>query len=67
VLDGVNVASLALMAIVTLQLGRAAVIDVPTALLAAAGAVVLIRFRPNSAWLVLAGGVVGAAISFAPR
>ncbi|HWU91529.1 MAG TPA: chromate efflux transporter [Kofleriaceae bacterium] len=66
VLDGVNVASLALMAAVTLQLGRAAIIDVPTALLAAASAVVLIRFRPSSAWLVLAGGILGAAISYAP-
>jgi chromate transporter len=67
VLDGVNVASLALMTVVTLQLGRAAIVDVTTALLAAAGAVVLIRFRPNSAWLVLAGGVVGVAVSFASR
>lgn len=66
VLDGVNVASLALMAVVTLQLGRAAIIDIPTALLAAASAAVLIWFRPNSAWLVLAGGVLGAARSYAP-
>ena len=65
VLDGVNVASLALMAVVTLQLGRAAIVDVPTALLAAAGAVVLLRFRLNSVWLVLAGGILGAAISYA--
>lgn len=67
VLDGVNAASLALMAAVTLQLGRAALLDLPTALLAGASAVVLIRFRPNSAWLVLAGGVAGAALqSLAP-
>ena len=66
VLDGVNVASLALMAVVTLQLGRAAIVDVPTALIAAASAIVLIRWRPNSAWLVLAGGVIGAALTYAP-
>jgi chromate transporter len=54
------------MAVVTLQLGRTAIIDVPTALLAAASAVVLLRFRPNSAWLVLAGGLIGAAITYAP-
>jgi chromate transporter len=65
VLDGVNVASLALMAVVAWQLGRAAIIDIPTALLAAASAIVLIRFRPNSAWLVLAGGAVGTAVSYA--
>ena len=29
-LDGVNVASLALMAVVTWQLGRAALVDLPT-------------------------------------
>ncbi|HEU4614712.1 MAG TPA: chromate efflux transporter [Kofleriaceae bacterium] len=66
VLDGINVASLALMAVVTLQLGRTAIVDVPTALLAAASAFVLIRWRPNSAWLVLAGGIAGAALTYAP-
>lgn len=60
VLDGVNVASLALMAAVTLQLGRAAIFDVPTALLAAGSAALLIRYRINSAWLVLGGTAVGA-------
>jgi chromate transporter len=65
VLDGVNVAALALMAVVTVQLGRAAIVDVPTVLLAAASAVVLIRWRPNSAWLVLAGAAIGAAVSYA--
>jgi len=64
VLDGVNVASLALMAAVTIQLGRAAIVDVPTAVLAALGAVVLIKYRPNTAWLVLGGAVVGTALSF---
>ncbi|HEY6032649.1 MAG TPA: chromate efflux transporter [Kofleriaceae bacterium] len=63
ILDGVNVASLALMAVVTLELGRTAIVDVPTALLAAASAVVLIRWRPNSAWLVLAGAIVGAILA----
>ena len=66
VLDGVNVASLALMAAVTLQLGRTAILDVPTAILAAAGAVVLIRYKPNSAWLVLGGAIAGVAISYGP-
>ncbi len=61
-LDGVNAASLALMAAVTSQLGRAAIVDVPTALLAVASAAVLFRFRPNSAWLVLGGGVAGLLI-----
>ncbi len=60
-LDGVNVASLALMAAVALQLGRAAIVDVPTALLAALGAVLLVRFRISSLWLVGAGAAAGIA------
>ncbi len=58
-LDGVNVASLALMAVVTCQLGRAALIDVPTVLLAATAAVLLVRFRVNATWLVLGGASAG--------
>ena len=61
VLDGVNVASVALMAAVTIQLGRTAIIDVPTAILAAVGAIILIKWRPNSAWLVLGAAIVGVA------
>jgi chromate transporter len=54
-LDGVNVASLALMAAVSLRLGRAAVIDLPTALIALASLVLLVRFRVSSTWLILGG------------
>ncbi len=61
-LDGLNVASLALMAVVTWHLGRAAVFDLPSALLAVAGAALLFRFRLNSAWLVLGGGLAGWGI-----
>lgn len=60
-LDGVNVAALGLMAGVTWQLGRAAIFDWLTALLALAAVIVLFRFKLNSAWLVMAGGVVGLA------
>jgi chromate transporter len=60
-LDGVNVASLALMAAVSYQLGRSAITDWLTAGLAIAGAVLLLRFRINSAWLVLGGAIVGIA------
>jgi chromate transporter len=58
-LDGVNVASLGLMAAVTLQLGRAAVIDWFTAILALISAVLVFRLKINSAWLVFGGGVIG--------
>jgi chromate transporter len=62
-LDGVNVASLALMAVVTGQLGRAAICDWMTAALAVGSAVLLLRFRLNSAWLVLGGAAVGLLMS----
>jgi chromate transporter len=62
VLDGVNVASLALMAVVTWHLSRAAVVDGMTAILALVSAVLLLRFRLNSAWLVLGGGLVGLSL-----
>lgn len=58
-LDGVNVAALGLMAAVTWQLGRAAVLDWLTGLLALLAAFLLFRFKVNSAWLVLGGGLIG--------
>lgn len=60
-LDGVNAASLGLMAAVTLQLGRASLIDVPTVLVAAAAGVLLLRYRVNSTWLIMAGAAAGIA------
>ena len=63
-LDGVNVASLALMAAVSYQLGRAAIVDWLTVGLAIASAILLLRFRINSAWLVLGGSLVGIAARF---
>ena len=61
-LDGINVASLALMALVTWQLGRAAIVDWFTVLLAIISAAVLLRYRKvNSAWLVIAAGLLGIA------
>lgn len=59
VLDGVNVGSLALTAVVTWQLARSAIIDLPTSAVALVAFLLLIRFRINSAWLVLGGAVVG--------
>ncbi len=62
-LDGVIASSLALMAVVTWQLARAAVVDLPTAALTLGSAVALFRTRLNSAWLVLGGGVAGLVLS----
>jgi chromate transporter len=58
-LDGVNVASLALMAAVCIPLGRDALSGPVPALLCAAALVLLLRWRVNSAWLVLGGGLAG--------
>jgi chromate transporter len=67
-LDGVNVAALALMAVVAWQLGRAALVDFTTAGLAAASLLLLWRYRVNSVWLVLGGALVGfAALTFLAR
>jgi chromate transporter len=63
VLDGVNVASLALMAVVTWELGHAALLDALTVGLAVASALLLIRYRVNSAWLILGGALVGILVS----
>jgi chromate transporter len=58
-LDGVNVASLSLMGVVTVQLARAALVDLPTLLIATVGAVLLIRWKVNSTYLVAGAALVG--------
>ena len=60
-LDGVNVAALGLMVMVTWQLARSAIVDVTTAVLALVAAAALIVFRVNSAWLVVGGALLGVA------
>jgi chromate transporter len=62
-LDGVNASALALMAVVTWQLGLASIVDLPTIALALLALILLIRFRLNSAWLVLGGGAAGLFLS----
>jgi chromate transporter len=58
-LDGVVVASLAFMGVVAVQLARAALLDVPAFLIAAASLVLLLRFRVNSVWLIAAAAAYG--------
>ena len=62
-LDGVNVAALGLMAAVTLQLARSALVDVFTVVVALAAAGLLILRGVNSAWLILGGAAAGVAVS----
>lgn len=58
-LDGVNAAALALMSGVLMQLGQNALTDVLTWAIALLTFVILLRFKWNSMWLILAGAVVG--------
>jgi chromate transporter len=61
VLDGVNVAALALIAVVTWPLFVSAVVDWLTLAVTAISLLLLLRFRANSMWLVLGGALVGLA------
>jgi chromate transporter len=61
-LDGVNVGSLALMAVVTARIARSAIVDPWTVGILAVSALLLLRWRVNSAWLVLGGALVGLVI-----
>jgi chromate transporter len=63
VLSGVTVASLALMAVVSVQLGRAALVDGLTLGILIASLVLLVKFRVNSAWLVLGGALLGLCVT----
>lgn len=58
-LDGLNGASLALMAVVNWKLGVSSIIDLPTAILAGISLLLVFRFKINSAWLILGGGLIG--------
>jgi len=63
ILDGVNVASWGLMAVVSWKLGVSAVVDIPTVLLALVSLIIVFKYKINSAWLVLSGGAVGFLLS----
>jgi chromate transporter len=58
-LDGVVIGSLALIGVVAWQLGRAAIVDVPALVIVIMSTALLLRFRVNSAWLIVAAGAFG--------
>ena len=66
-LDGINVAALSLMIVVSAQLARSAVPDWVTLVIAAGSAVLLFRYRVNSAWLVLGGAALGSLMLWLQR
>ena len=59
VLDGIVVASFGLMAAVTWQLAQTLFIDIHTGIIGLATLVILMTWKPNSTWLILAGAAVG--------
>jgi len=58
-LDGVNVGALALLAVVGLQLARAALVDLPAAAVLAAALALLLGTRVNPTWIVLGAAAAG--------
>ncbi len=58
-LDGVVAGSLALMAVVTWQLGKASIVDRTTLVVFSVSLIALLRFRVNSPWLIAGAAVVG--------
>jgi len=64
-LDGVNAAAVALMAFVGFQFAREAVMTPLAAVIAVVSAVLIFRFKVNSAWVVLGGAAVGLIVKLA--
>jgi chromate transporter len=58
-LDGVNVASMALMAFVTVELGRDAITSVVALSEFIISAVLLWKYKINATWLIAGGAIVG--------
>jgi len=61
-LDGVIAASLALMAVVTWQIAKAAIVDRTTLIVFVLSAIALLRFRVNSGWLIGAAALGALAL-----
>ena len=62
-LDGVNAAAVALMATVSFQFARAAVVNIPAAILSLVSLLLVFRYKINSAWIVLGGALTGIALA----
>jgi chromate transporter len=58
-LDGVNAGAVALMGFVGWQFARAALVNIPAIVLVLASALLVLRFKVNSAWVVLGGAIAG--------
>ena len=60
-IDGVNVASLGLMAGTTVIIARTGVVDIFSALLALVSLLIILKYKISSHWVILGGGVLGIA------
>jgi len=58
-MNGVNVASLAIMAVVAVKLGEAALKDWLTVSITIVSFLILVRLKVNSAWLMAGGAILG--------
>ncbi|MGE5074119.1 MAG: chromate efflux transporter [Anaerolineae bacterium] len=61
-LDGINVAALALMTAVTIELGQASLIDWATIIIAVVSLLLLLRFKLNTTWLIAGGAIAGTLV-----
>jgi len=64
ILDGINIAALALIAGVLLQLAQNALADAVTWMIALVSLVIVLRFKINSVWLIVAGAAIGVLRHF---
>lgn len=62
ILDGVNAASLAIMCVATVWLGRSSIVDFRSLMVTILAALLLIRYKVNSVWLIGIGGILGFLI-----
>ena len=58
-LDGLNAASLALMAVVCLRMVQGTILDVPTLAIAVLSGILLFKYRINTTWLIAGGALAG--------
>ena len=59
ILDGIVIASFGLMSAVTWQLAQTSLVDIQTTVIGLVTIAILIIWRPNSTWLILAGAALG--------
>jgi chromate transporter len=60
-LNGLNVGSLALMAFVTVQFAKFALVDIPAAMIGVVSAALMLFGQVNSVWLIAGGALAGFA------